>query len=389
MVKLKIEDFKHMAGANCQLSSLRKVLAYNGIEFSEPMLLGLCSGLGFFYFYMKNLPFPMILGLAVKKTEVFERVLNRIGGSVKITETSSMNVAHNNLINLLKKGQPGITFVDFAYLPFFFAEGTPIPNEGSGHFGAHTFVTYGLDEGKDKAYISDRYANTHIMTYTELKAARGSKFAPFPAKNKLVELVLPKKMKDLKEILPSAIKSNVNFMFNPPIRNMGLKGFQKWRDVLPTWGTDFNDDNLIFGLIGVFIYMETGGTGGAIFRNLYKDFLQEAGELLNNDGLLKASEIFEDVIIKIKELESLILPDDLPNIANLRKLFLISSEVTEKGEPDYQRQLKKINAQTDEVIKGCMKEVNSWKEYIPKIDKGIQEWSDLETKAWETIRNSI
>jgi len=389
MVKLYINDFKHIAGANCQLSSLRKVLLYNDVELSEPMLLGLCSGLGFFYFYMKRLPFPMTLGLAVKKTEVFERVLNRIGGSVKITETASMNAAHNNLISLLKKGQPVITFVDFAYLPFFFAEDTPIPNEGSGHFGAHTFVTYGIDEEKDEAYISDRYANPHVMTYNQLKAARGSKFAPFPAKNKLVELLMPKKMKKLKEILPSAIKANVNFMFNPPIRNMGLKGFQKWREMLPTWGSDFKDDNLVFGLVSVFIYMETGGTGGAIFRNLYRDFLQEAGELLNNNGLLKASEIFEDVIIKIKELESIILPDDLPNIAKLRKLFLISSEITEKGELDYQKQLKKINTQIDEAIKGGMKEANSWKENIPKIDKGIQEWSDLETKAWETIRNSV
>ena len=194
MVRIVIDDFKHNAGANCQLSSLRKVLAYYNIEISEPMILGLCSGLGFFYFYMKRMPFPMVLGLAVKKTEVFERILNRLGGSVKITETASENAANNNLIALLEKGQPAITFADFAYLPFFFAEGTTIPNEQSGHFGAHTFVTYGIDEEKNEAYISDRYANPHIMIYEQLKAARGSKHAPFPAKNKLVELVLPKKV---------------------------------------------------------------------------------------------------------------------------------------------------------------------------------------------------
>ncbi len=389
MVKLIIEDFKHMAGANCQLSSLRKVLAYYDVEVSEPMLLGLCSGLGFFYFYMKNLPFPMTLGLAVKKTEVFERVLNRIGGSVKITETASMNAAHNNLINLLKKGQPVITFVDFAYLPFFFAEGTPIPNEGSGHFGAHTFVTYGIDEEKNEAYISDRYANPHVMTYNQLKAARGSKFAPFPAKNKLVELFMPKKMKELKEILPSAIKANVNFMFNPPIRNMGLKGFQKWREMLPTWGTDFKDDNLVFGLVSVFIYMETGGTGGAMFRILYRDFLNEAGELLTNDGLLKAAELFDDIVTKVRELQTIILPDDLPNIAKLRKLFLKSNQVTEAGTKDYQKQLKKIGEEIEEATNNAKKEADTWRERIPNVDKSIQEWSDLETKAWETIRNSV
>jgi len=389
MVRLVTEDFKHNPGANCQLSSLRKVLAYYDIHLSEPMILGLCSGLGFFYFYMKRMPFPMVLGLAVKKTEVFERVLNRLGGNVKITETASVNSAHNNLIALLEKGQPAITFVDFAYLPFFFAEGTPIPNEQSGHFGAHTLVTYGIDEEKNKAYVSDRYANPHVMTYEQLKAARGSQHAPFPAKNKLVELILPKKIKDLKEIIPLAIKENINYMYNPPIRNMGLMGFQKWREMLPTWGTDFNDNDLLFGLVSVFIYMETGGTGGAMFRILFRDFMKEAGELLNNDGLLKASEMFDDVIRKIRELETIILPGNLPNIAKLRELFLKNNEITEKGAKDYQKQLKKIDNEVEKAIEGALNEADTWREYIPKIDEGIQEWANLETKAWETIKNSI
>ncbi|MFW9945385.1 MAG: BtrH N-terminal domain-containing protein [Candidatus Odinarchaeota archaeon] len=389
MVRLVIDDFKHMAGANCQTSSLRKVLAYYGIELSEPMIIGLCSGLGFFYFYMKKMPFPMVLGLAVKKTEVFERVLSIVGGSVKVTETASENAAHNNLITLLEKGQPAITFVDFAYLPFFFAEDTPIPNEQSGHFGAHTFVTYGIDEEKNEAYISDRYANPHVMSYEQLKAARGSKYAPFPAKNKLVELNLPKKVKNLKEIIPTAIKANLNYMYNPPIRNMGLAGFEKWRKMLPTWVTDFNDDNLLFGLISVFIYMETGGTGGAMFRILYRDFLQEAGNLLNNNGLLKASDMFDEIVNKIRVLETIILPDDLPNLRKLRELFLKSNKITEKGASDYQKQLKNLDDEFEKLTNGAKKEIDSWRERIPHMDKGIHEWAELETKAWEQIKKSI
>jgi len=389
MVRIIIDDFKHMPGANCQLSSLRKVLAYYDIEISEPMILGVCSGLGFFYYYMKMMPFPMVLGLSVKKTEVFERVLNRIGGSVKITETTSINTAHNNLITLLKKGKPAITFVDFSYLPFFFAEGASIPNEKAGHFGAHTFVTYGIDEEKDEGYISDRYANPHIMGYEQLKAARNSKHAPFPAKNKLVEINLPRKVKDLKEVIPSAIKSNVDFMYNPPIKNMGLNGFQKWRQMLPTWGKDFNDEDLLFGLVSVFIYMETGGTGGAMFRLLYRDFLKEAADILKNDGLLKASEIFDVIVDKIQEIERIILPNDLLNIGKLRELFLKSNTITERGEQDYQKQLKNVNAELELAQEGAMKEVKAWREYIPKVDKGIQEWSELETKAWQLIKKSI
>ncbi|MFX0058189.1 MAG: BtrH N-terminal domain-containing protein [Candidatus Hodarchaeota archaeon] len=389
MVRILIDDFKHIAGANCQLSSLRKVLAYYNIEISEPMILGLCSGLGFFYFYMKNMPFPMVLGMSVKKTEIFERVLPRLGGSVEITETASVNTAHNNLVNVLQKGQPAITFVDFAYLPFFFAEGTPIPNEGSGHFGAHTFVTYGIDDERDEVLISDRYANPHKMTYTQLKAARASKHAPFPAKNKLVELVIPKKVKDIKHTIPVAIKANVNFMFNPPIRNMGLKGFQKWREMLPTWASDFSNNDLIFGLVSVYIYMETGGTGGAIFRILYRDFLKEAGELLNNDGLLKAADVYEEIIVKIRELERILLPDDLTNIAKLRALFQKSNDIIEKGANDYQKQLVKVNEEAEKAQEGALKEADAWRDRIPEINKCIQEWCELETKAWDIIKKSV
>jgi hypothetical protein len=389
MVRIVIDDFKHMAGANCQLSSLRKVLAYYNIEISEPMILGLCSGLGFFYFYMKRMPFPMVLGMSVKKTEIFERVLPCLGGSVKITETASVNSAHNNLVNVLQKRQPAITFVDFAYLPYFFAEGTPIPNEGAGHFGAHTFVTYGIDEELDKANISDRYANPHKMTYTQLKAARGSKYAPFPAKNKIVELILPKKLRNIKQSIPTAIRANVDFMFNPPIRNMGLKGFQKWREMLPTWASDYNNNDLIFGLVSVYIYMETGGTGGAMFRILYRDFLREAGELMNNDGFLRAADVYDDIILKIRNLEREILPEDLHNMDKLRELYQKSGDITEKGEKDYQKQLLKIDEEVDQILEGALEEADAWRERIPEIDKGIQQWFELETEAWEIIKKAI
>ncbi len=389
MVRLVIDNFKHMTGSNCQLSSLRKVLAHYNINISEPMLLGLCSGLGFFYFYMKRLPFPMTLGLGVKKTEVFERILNRLGGSVKVTETASINTAHNNLINILERGQPAITFVDFAYCPFFFGEGVQIPNEGAGHFGGHTFVTYGIDEEKDEAYISDRFANPFIITYEELKAARNSKFAPFPAKNKLVELLIPKKIKPIKDIIPSAIKENLNFMYNPPIKNMGLSGFQKWRTMLPSWVQDFNKNDLSFGLVMNFIYIETGGTGGAMFRNLYKDFLKEAGLLLNNDGLLKASENFKKIIEVIHIIGKLLLPDDLPNMKKMRELFLRTNEIQEKGEKDYRKQLKKIDLEVEKVEEGVKDEINIWKDKIPELNKTIQEWYELESQAWEIIKESI
>ena len=92
---------------------------------------------------------------------------------------------------------------------------------------------------------------------------------------------------------------------------------------------------------------------------------------------------------KIRELEKIILPDDLPNIARLRELFLESSKITEEGSKDYQKKLKKIEEKVEEVSIKSKKEANEWKILIPQIDRGIQEWTELETKAWEIIKKSI
>jgi hypothetical protein len=41
--------------------------------------------------------------------------------------------------------------------------------------------------------------------------------------------------------------------------------------------------------------MEKGGTGGALFRNLYRDFLRESYELLKLDKLKKGHEEFVEI----------------------------------------------------------------------------------------------
>lgn len=43
--KLFVESFTHMSGTNCQLSSLRKELAFQGFKVSEPILMGVGAGL--------------------------------------------------------------------------------------------------------------------------------------------------------------------------------------------------------------------------------------------------------------------------------------------------------------------------------------------------------
>ena len=51
--------------------------------------------------------------------------------------------------------------------------------------------------------------------------------------------------------------------------------------------------------------MEEGGTGGALFRNLYRDFLKESYELLRIEKLSKAYKMFSEIAILWKQVSSL------------------------------------------------------------------------------------
>ncbi len=61
--------------------------------------------------------------------------------------------------------------------------------------------------------------------------------------------------------------------------------------------------------------MEKGGTGGSLFRNIYRDFLKESGELIDSKELIEASKEYNtiaelwknvsDLFIKIGETEDI------------------------------------------------------------------------------------
>jgi len=161
---LMVEDFEHLPGKNCQLSALRKVLAFHDLELSENMLLGIASGLGFIYWSMKLMPVPFVGGLNGKGITIFENAVSCLGGKVESVKTGSQKVSYKQVKDHLREGNPLITFVDMAYLPYFFRDDAPYPNEEAGHFGGHTVVIYGLDEQKNTVYVSDRYNRPNTLT---------------------------------------------------------------------------------------------------------------------------------------------------------------------------------------------------------------------------------
>jgi cell division protein ZapA (FtsZ GTPase activity inhibitor) len=352
------------------------------------MLLGLASALGMLYWEMKFMPTPFIGALNAKELEIFERSVTRLGGQVIAHQTSSPSKAHLELKEMLKAGKPAITFIDMAFMPYFFGEDAKIPFDEA-HFGGHTVVVYGLDEKNGIVYISDRLDQPLRVPLKYFQMSRASTFQPFPPRHKLVELKLPARPRSVKEALPQAIRENREWMMNPPISNFGLRGYLKFKEQFPKWFKVFDASKFLLALSSTFIYMETGGSGGAWFRCMYSRFLREAAEALNKPALNDAASMFDEETKAIRELERLMLPDELPNFAQIRRTLIRLNGVQEKMESNYRHTIRELDQELKNATSAAIQDdCKKYAPQIPMVQAAIQKVYDLELRAWTKIKSA-
>ncbi len=384
--KLFVESFTHMSGTNCQLSSLRKVLAFQGFKVSEPMLMGVGAGLGFIYWDMKLMPTPFVGGLNGKGINLFETPLRNLGGKAELMKkTASRKVSYEQTKKVLRSGKPLIPFVDIAYLPYFYSDDVDYPNEAAGHFGGHTFVVYGLDEQKGVVYVSDRFSKTNSLTIDQFMDAHSSQFAPFAAKNQKLSIIAPTKEISWEKAIRNAIRENRESMLNPPITNLGLKGILKFEKMVGSTWTKFPPDKLLNTLFSTFLFNASGGSGGALCRNLYVEFLEEAQEYLEDEILVRATEFYRGAAEAWDQVALCLLPEELPALQVVRSTIVESNIVQEQAKEDYQKQLRDIDNQWLEIKKEAIKETSSFETFIPKLQRAIRNAHEIETEVWSLL----
>ena len=222
-----IDDFNLFGGLHCETSAVRKVFLYNDLPISEEMLFGLGGGIGFIYWYMKQMPAPMVGGRGGGRYFI-EEAARRAGVTLTIQRTTSTKKGHTRLLEKLSSKVPAVIYADMAYLPYM-----GVPEDA--HFGQHVFVIYGVDEDADIVYISDRAKRGVTVTVNELKRARASKFPPWPPQHAIFDIDLPSQLTITQKMVREALHQTVQGMMNPPIRNIGLKGIQKWAKLILKW----------------------------------------------------------------------------------------------------------------------------------------------------------
>jgi lantibiotic protection ABC superfamily ATP binding cassette transporter len=278
-MKLNISPF---IGQHCETTATGTLLEQLGIKMSEPMLFGLGEGLGFIIWNMKTMDFPFIGG-RIKTDLVTKNIAKNLGLKLIVKETTSANRAWSSVKELLDNNKAVGLKLDCYHLEYF---SNPI------HFAGHYVAIIGYDE--TYAYLIDTaQQGTSVKTsLASLEKARSEK-GPMSSKNLYYTLDKTENIVTIKDAVINAIKNNSLAYLNPPIKNLTYKGIIKASDEIIKWFDTSKNIREEFNTSAML--MERAGTGGSIFRNLYRDFLKEAGEITQNETVYKTHDLFNQV----------------------------------------------------------------------------------------------
>jgi len=283
-----LPGFQALDGCNCLAASFHRICAYNTYPISEEMLLCLGAGVGFAYLHSKG-TLPFIGGRG--NVRAFHTALSAPTG-IHIHEhtTSSSAKAERELLAALDTGQPVCVYVDMAYLPYL-----GLGEEA--HFGEHAIVVAAADSSSRQAIVADhdpymsgvKKGGFYPITLDQLAQARSSTFKPFPPRNRWFSFNFHSAHPVSPEAIMASIRQTTQAMLHPPIRNMGVAGFQTAAQRILKLPEQSDEKTLRASLFNFYTYIEVGGSGGGLFRYMVSRFLAEAAQLTGVIALVQAS----------------------------------------------------------------------------------------------------
>ncbi|MBD3214594.1 MAG: DUF4872 domain-containing protein [Candidatus Lokiarchaeota archaeon] len=346
MIKKKlVEGFSHKIGVHCESSSMRDMFEFYGFPMAEARAFGLDGTMGFGFFdYSETYTGGVLADLPVfvggKQDTINPKSLacRLLGIQLRKQSFSSSDKAWQESKNLIQQEIPLMLQVDLGYLEYM--------NQGEDefHFGGHFITLGGFDEAKSIAFVGESdLEDFQEVQIKELKEARSSEHGPtfmHPKNTQYSMSVRPDgKHPPINAGLKLAIKKVVDHMLRPSMNNIGLQGLKKFADNILEWNAKLigtvknpsNDTEVCFARLTFELlhgYIEEWGTGGSLFRNLYKEFL----EGILDDPLVKEGKMAWNASeIEILE-ESLPLLTDSAQHWTLFAHILKDSVMTHKDE---------------------------------------------------------
>lgn len=278
---------------HCETTALGVLLRHQGLDLSEPMLFGLGSGLSFLYWDSRTMDFPF-LGGRVKPFDLTRNLAAVLGLELVVRETTSPRRAWENVVSSLAAGHPVGLQLDSYHLDYFTSKV---------HFGGHVVALYGYDDHNAYLVDTDQQGGAVSTSLTSLARARAAR-GPMSARHRSFTLTVPEDLPSPYSRIVPAITSCAQAFLDPPIANLGHRGIEKAGKLVRTWlrRTDTPQRDLPRAAL----LMEKAGTGGALFRNLYRDFLAECAHLLDSSHLRTGLGLYTEAAVLWTEVAALI-----------------------------------------------------------------------------------
>jgi hypothetical protein len=286
-----IDGVGFSGGLHCETTTLGALLRHAGAELSEPMLFGLGEGLGFVYWDARNLDFPF-LGGRTRPMEITRTAAGRLGLHLRVEETTSPRKAWRNVTAALDAGHPVGLQLDCYHLDYFTTRV---------HFGGHFVAMRGYDDTHAHLIDTAQQGGAVTTTLASLERARGER-GPMTARH--LSYTVSGSVAPLGDAIRDAVRANAHTFLHPPIANLGHRGIAKAARQVPAWLTRSADPSRDLPLAATL--MERGGTGGALFRAIYRDFLAECAGVVDDDNLRLGQRMYAEIAPLWTEVAALI-----------------------------------------------------------------------------------
>lgn len=279
-------EFQHRQAAHCESGVTSALVTHAGLPLSEPMAFGLASALAFAYIPIVKLAGMPLISYRMWPGAIVKAMPKRLGVQMSMRKFSSEKEGADALDAEVDKGRVVGLQTCIYWLPY-------VPDQFRFHFNMHNIMVYGR-EG-DEYLISDPVFEMSTRCPREaLTKARFAKGA-LQAKGLMYYPTSVPKDIDYKSVIPTAIRANYRNMMQPLFPIIGIKGIRYLgKQIIKLEKHKDRERYLPLYLTHIIRMQEEVGSGGAGFRFVYASFLQEAGQLLNNETLLKASKDLTD-----------------------------------------------------------------------------------------------
>jgi len=281
-----IINYPHRRAIHCETGSIRNLLKFYGYEISEPMILGIGSGLTFIHF-----PFPLFANheapiFRIMPTKVFANFTKNLKLNSEVKTFRDKEKSMKQLDELLDKGIPTGLVTEISKISYFKAA-MPVGHRFSGH---HIVV---VGKENDNYFVSETDWNFYDDSLFQIKAdeLKNARFTNELMSPRGKMFYFPEKpvILDLKPAIIKGIKKTCFNMLDNPFPLFGAKGIKFFGKRILLYEKKYGPKQAIENMKFQLILSEMAGTGGSGYRYFYADFLKEAAEIFKDDILLSLS----------------------------------------------------------------------------------------------------